>query len=174
MIDWPTSCYDPWRVLYLRFISLAGGFRMIAPQKINQHVVRRNSRSAYSFRHIRLSDQPYTGNALSAFPPDILNPDQYLSAHVRKFHLSPEKLLLLALLQDGISSFQENLGATGQRKKRLFLDAEECIMAQDTGYFFSFVNVCGCLDVEPSYLRRGLMRWKEAMGECRRAVGLAS
>jgi len=136
---------------------------MIATRKIHQHVPSQNNRSPYSFGHIRSSEQIGNERALPVFPTDILTIDQFLDAHVRGSHLAPEKTLLLAVLRDAVSCFQENFRASDKRKKRSFLEINDWIMAEDTGYIFSFVNVCNTLNVSPSYLRRGLMRWRLAM-----------
>lgn len=144
---------------------------MIAPKKINQHMPGRNSRSAYSLRDIRSSGH---FDALPVVPVDILTIDQFLATHVSSSHLAPEKILLLAVLQDAVSCFQENLGASDRRKKRSFLEANEWFMAEDTSYIFSFVNICDALNVAPSYLRRGLMTWKDTMLGTARSGCLAS
>jgi hypothetical protein len=98
----------------------------------------------------------------SLFQPDILISSQYQATYRRRFHLEPERLLMLAILEDAIVCFQDNLGATCKRKKVLHLDAEEWILNHDKSYFLSFENVCEALSFDPVYLRQGLMRWKEA------------
>jgi hypothetical protein len=75
--------------------------------------------------------------------------------------LDPENALMFAILQDAVVCFQEYAGAQDKRRRRLFLDAEEWLMSDDHHYLFSFENVCASLGLNASYLRRGLMRWKE-------------
>ena len=39
--------------------------------------------------------------------------------------LDPEKVLMLAVLQDAVTCFQENIAATCKRKRALYQEAEE-------------------------------------------------
>ena len=98
----------------------------------------------------------------SLFQPDILISPQYQATHRRRFHLQPERALMLAVLEDAIVCFQDNLGATCAREKSRYLDAEQWVLDEDKSYLFSFDNVCEALGFEAAYLRQGLMRWKEA------------
>jgi len=100
-------------------------------------------------------------NVEALFQPDILIPSQYLATHQRRFHQEPEKILMLALLEDAIVCFQDNLGATCKRKIALFEDVEEWILNEDGSYIFSFENICDVLGFDASYLRNGMMRWKQ-------------
>ncbi len=68
---------------------------------------------------------------------------------------------MLAVLQDGIETFQANISAQSGKKKALFQEAEEWILEEDGGGIFSFANICEILEIHPDYLRQGLLRWKE-------------
>lgn len=105
---------------------------------------------------------PMEERALAVFQPDILVENQYQSTYRRRFHLEPERVLMLAVLQDAVVCFQDNVTATCKRKRLMHLDAEEWIVNDDRNYPFSFDNVCEALGYDPAYLRQGLMRWKEA------------
>jgi hypothetical protein len=96
------------------------------------------------------------------FQPDILIDAQFESAHRRRFHLGPERVLMLAVLQDAVVCFQEHAGAKCKRKQSLHRDAEEWISNTDRTYLFSFENVCEALGFDAHYMRAGLMRWKQA------------
>jgi hypothetical protein len=98
----------------------------------------------------------------SLFQPDILISFQHMATHRRRFNLEPEKLLMLAVLEDAIVCFQDNLGASCKRKQQLYADAEQWILDADKSYLFSFENVCEALNFTPTYLRHGLMCWKES------------
>jgi len=78
----------------------------------------------------------------------------------RKQHLEPEKNLMLAILEEGISCFQKQLFATSQKGKNLFRDAEAWILQCDVDWLFSFESVCETLGIAPNYLRSGLIAWK--------------
>jgi len=73
-----------------------------------------------------------------------------------------EEALLLAMLEMATEDFQKYILATDPQGKALFREAEEWILASDNRWFFSFENICRHLKFSPSYIRRGLMRWKEA------------
>jgi hypothetical protein len=97
----------------------------------------------------------------SLFHADILIQSQYAATYQRRFQQEPEKVLMLALLEDAIICFQDYLGTDCKRKMALFQDAEAWILDDDTSYIFSFVNICDVLGFDASYLREGLMRWKK-------------
>ena len=73
-----------------------------------------------------------------------------------------EEALLLAMLEMAVEDFQKYLFATDAQGKGLFQEAEEWILTSDNRWFFSFDNVCRHLKYSPSYIRRGLMRWKDS------------
>jgi hypothetical protein len=95
------------------------------------------------------------------FQADVLIPEQFLATYKRTIHLDAEKTLMFAVLQDAVICFQEYVAAYDKRRRMLFLDAEEWILENDPRYLFSFESVCECLGFDASYLRRGLMRWKD-------------
>ena len=97
----------------------------------------------------------------SLFQPDSLLSTQYFETLRRKTLVEPEKRLMLAILEDGINCFQENLRAQDVRRSRLFQDAEAWIVELDGDWVFSFENVCEALDINPAYVRQGLVRWRE-------------
>ena len=97
----------------------------------------------------------------SLFQPDTLLSAQYFSNLRRKTLLEPEKRLMLAILEDAIQCFQNNLPAQTVIKKRLFDEAEEWIFKRGEDWIFSFDHVCEALGFTPEYVRQGLVRWKE-------------
>src|SRR2546427_4365343 len=97
----------------------------------------------------------------SLFQPDSLLSAQYFETLRRKTLVEPEKRLMLAILEDGINCFQENLRAQDVRRSRLFQDAEAWIVELDGDWVFSFENVCEALGINPAYVRQGLLRSRE-------------
>ena len=97
----------------------------------------------------------------SLFQPDTLLPEQYLETFRRKFHLEPEKKLLLAVLEDAIACYQKYVSARDGKGKLLFQEAEEWIQEKGGDWLFSFANVCETLGFDPDYLRQGITQWKE-------------
>lgn len=97
----------------------------------------------------------------SLFQPDTLLSTQYFDNLRRKTLLEPEKRLMLAVLEDAIHSFQDNLFAEAVGKKTLFDEVEQWILERDGDWIFSFDNVCEALGFTPDYVRQGLLRWEE-------------
>ena len=96
----------------------------------------------------------------SLFQPDTLLGEDYAANFRRKIPLEPERTLLLAVLEDGIRCFQENLFAVSGKRRTLFDEAKEWLFSDDTNWFCSFVSICTLLNLEPSYIRRGLNEWE--------------
>src|SRR5687768_9648878 len=97
----------------------------------------------------------------SLFQPDTLLVEQYLKNFRRKISLEPEKTLMLAVLEDAINCFRDNVAEESPKKKRLFEAAEEWILADDGDWVFSFQNTCEVLGCSPEYVREGLMQLKQ-------------
>src|ERR1700730_3368540 len=95
------------------------------------------------------------------FQPDTLLSAQYFENFRRTTFLEPEKRLMLAILEDAIKCFQQNLLVRSGRKKRLFEEAEQWITDVSGDWIFSFETICDTLGVNPEYVRQGLLRWKE-------------
>lgn len=92
--------------------------------------------------------------------PDTIVSAQYFETLRRKALLEPEKRLMLAILEDAVNCFQDNLLAQGGRAQRLFEEAEEWILEEDGDWLFSFANICEVLGLNRRYVRQGLLRWK--------------
>jgi hypothetical protein len=76
--------------------------------------------------------------------------------------LDAEQALMLAVLRNAVGDFQQYVHAQSASEKKLFREAEEWILEQDTDWFFSFDNICEALELEPGYIRQGLLSWKKA------------
>ena len=96
----------------------------------------------------------------SLFQPDTLLGEDYAANFRRKIPLEPERTLLLAVLEDGIRCYQENLFATAGKRRALFDEAKVWRFSDDANWFCSFVSVCTLLNLEPNYIRRGLRQWE--------------
>lgn len=96
----------------------------------------------------------------SLFQPDTLLGEDYAANFRRKIPLEPERTLLLAVLEDGIRCFQENLFALSGKRRTLFDEAKEWLFSDDANWFCSFVSICTLLNLEPNYIRRGLREWE--------------
>jgi hypothetical protein len=99
-------------------------------------------------------------NVSAYFEPDILAPFQFAKANRRRDHLHPEEKLMFAVLADAIECFQKYISATSRRGRKIFNEAESWIMSGDNLSLVPFEHVCEALGLDPSYLRRGLTRWR--------------
>lgn len=69
---------------------------------------------------------------------------------------------MAAVLEQAIKDFYLPLAKGGvQVQQRLARDAEAWLLNDDVEWPFSFVNICAALGLEPTYVRRGLIQWKE-------------
>ncbi|RMD83007.1 MAG: hypothetical protein D6815_07735 [Candidatus Dadabacteria bacterium] len=83
---------------------------------------------------------------------------------------NPRNRLMLAVLEEALATFRRGLGAKKAEQRRLFYEVDRWIASDDTDWPFSFENICGCLGIDPDYIRRGLRKLKrEALeGGCPR------
>ena len=96
----------------------------------------------------------------------IFASDPLLHFHYEHVHGAPKspvppeiRALMFAVLEDGITCFQQYFYQPSRTNEKLFLEAEEWISSNDDGVF-SFNNVCETLGFNPERLRKGLLRWK--------------
>jgi hypothetical protein len=98
---------------------------------------------------------------LAVLADDVISSQQYFDNFRRSEYLEPEKALLLAILEDAIHGFENYRAATDRAGRERFREAEEWIMGCGDDWIFSFDNVCALLDLEPQYLRQGLLARQE-------------
>lgn len=108
---------------------------------------------------------PMEEKALAVFQPDVLIESQYQSTQTRQLPMDPERVLMLAVLRDAVSCFQDHVSARKGPKRSLHLEAEEWILNRDRSNLFSFEVLCEALGYDPDYMRAGLCRWKDAAVE---------
>src|SRR5262249_51688341 len=70
--------------------------------------------------------------------------------------LQPEKRLMLAVLEGGVSDFQTYATSVSGRGRRLFADAEAWFRSTATDHPLDFENICEALGLDPSFIRAGL------------------
>jgi hypothetical protein len=98
----------------------------------------------------------------SLLEPDTIVPAQYFDRVGTDIGNQPEKRLMLAILEDAVTTFQRHVHSETRRSKRLVEDVEAWTAGAESEDSFSFEGVCAALDIEPAYIRRGLARWKAA------------
>ncbi|RMD84456.1 MAG: hypothetical protein D6815_04130 [Candidatus Dadabacteria bacterium] len=103
------------------------------------------------------------------FQPDVLLPSQFFAPLKRKRYSCGEHRLVRAIMQDAIECFQKHIHARDNKRRQLYLEAEQWIMNEEDTGVFSFNNVCELLGVNPDYLREGLLAWRDRERARRRA-----
>ena len=93
------------------------------------------------------------------FQPDVLAASQYYHRAYHPRRPLPEKMLMLAVLQDAISCFQRGVLASRDPDKS-FREAEDWLFNEKSDWPFSFESICQALDLSPGYLKAGLIRWR--------------
>ena len=106
------------------------------------------------------TDTPVEDRSQAIFEPDTLLPSQYADRIRRRRLFEGEHRLMVAILEDAVDVYRKQVAARDTRKRHLFEDAEAWIEDRDGRWIFSFENICAVLDLDPSYIRRGLHRWK--------------
>ncbi len=79
----------------------------------------------------------------------------------RKSFREGEERLLYAMLENAIEDYQKYVSAMDRKGKELFKHAEAWFFEPDSISEFSFENVCDYLHLDASYLRKGLLHWKD-------------
>jgi hypothetical protein len=102
------------------------------------------------------------------FEPDVMLPAQYFTLLHKRAPQGPEYRLVIAMLQDAVECFQKYRFAIDEHGRQLFEDAREWIASDDRAWPFSFENVCGILNLNAEYVRRGLTQWSERAEAARR------
>ena len=84
--------------------------------------------------------------------PAIVLPIQFLGRTVA----TPEKRLLLAVLEEAVATRQRHALATDRRGRALLADVEAWFTSEDTTWLCGFVAICDALGLEATYVRAGL------------------
>lgn len=89
--------------------------------------------------------------------PDIILPAQFIPRSAA----TPEKRLLLAVLEEAVGTYQRHAAASDLPSRRMFTDAEEWFASEDTSWIFSFVAICDAIGLDATYVRSGLRLWAD-------------
>ena len=89
--------------------------------------------------------------------PDIILPSQLLSRAIA----TPEKRLLLAVLEEAVGTFQRHVVSDGH-DRAVFSAVEAWFASEDTAWLYSFIGICDALGIDATYVRSGLERWLSA------------
>lgn len=88
----------------------------------------------------------------------------------RGFARGPERILLSAILFDGVQAYMNYATAQNEAQRKRYFEAYRWVHRESDDYIFSFDNVCDGLGVDPEYLRFGVanatnsqtFEWKRA------------
>src|SRR6185369_10408677 len=83
---------------------------------------------------------------------------------------SSERRLMLAVLRNALECYQKHLHSTDRTGRELFLEASAWIESTNGHGLFSFESISEALELEPQYLRRRLMLWKQSQLDPRREM----
>jgi hypothetical protein len=75
---------------------------------------------------------------------------------------SPERDLMLAILEEALNDYQRCFSARDKKGRNRFTEARAWILNTDSEWIFSFINCCEVLRIDPDYLRQGLLLWRQA------------
>jgi hypothetical protein len=96
-------------------------------------------------------------NTSRLFEGDVIAPEQYREIFSRSRNLEPEQELMLAILCDAIECIFKYCDEPLPMRAKLFHEAREWLFDDDEKEAFSFLNVCASLNLDPSYVRRGVL-----------------
>jgi hypothetical protein len=83
---------------------------------------------------------------------------QFLNTYGGRTQQEPERMLMLAVLEDAVTCIQKYASVSKGKEKRWFREAMEWILTTDYDWVFSFNNVCEAVGMSSSCLRRALIR----------------
>jgi hypothetical protein len=92
-------------------------------------------------------------NAYAVVYPDVVLPAQQ-SARVR--HLTPERRLMIAVLDDAIQCVMKYRSATDGPGRRQFVEESDWLLSTDDRWPYSFECICDVLNLDAGAVRAGL------------------
>ena len=84
---------------------------------------------------------------------DIILPSQHFGPRRKQ---APEQRLMIAVLHDALDCVDKYRFATSARGRRLFHEAKQWFLADETEWPYSFECICGVLDLDSNAVRQRL------------------
>ena len=81
----------------------------------------------------------------------------YVSLPTPRYPVTPEKRLMLAILQDAVACLEKGFFRPSQRCSRPASEVVQWITQQDSTWLFSFENICANLNLDADALRQQLL-----------------
>jgi hypothetical protein len=96
------------------------------------------------------------------FVPVMVIPEQ-VAEETRRAAMfrTSEGRLCLAILQNALDEYQTNIHAVTKSKKCIFQEAKAWFFSDDKEHTFSFISICNFIDIEPSNVRKQLLKLVE-------------
>ena len=98
-------------------------------------------------------DRYLTGVPIGLFQPHVILPSQDFTPP-KKF--TPERRLMMAVLDDAVRCVEKNRVATDARGRRLFHEAKQWLLAAEPHWPYSFERICAVLDLDANAVRQRL------------------
>ncbi len=99
-------------------------------------------------REATISEITLSGDGLLGYPASLVQ--------------TPEKRLMLAVLEDAAATVSRCAGRQTSPDQRAVEEVERWYSSEDGHWPFSFINVCDALGLDPSCLRRGFLRLRRS------------
>lgn len=99
-------------------------------------------------------------DVLPLFELDVILPDQFFTNCRRTAGLEPERLLMLAVLEEAVDSYRSCAFASDPRDRATFAEARDWFVSDDRGWLFAFESICDVLGIDAGYIRRRLREWR--------------
>jgi len=90
--------------------------------------------------------------------PDIFLPSQFYGSGGLSRKLEGEKRLMIAILKDAVECLDKYRSARSSAGRSQYESAIEWVKDTDTGWLFSFTNICDLLGFDPDYMREELLK----------------
>src|SRR5712672_1277468 len=84
--------------------------------------------------------------------------EQFFDTFRRSEPLEPERVLLLAILEEAVHCYRKYSTARDRTGRDRFREAQGWIMGADNNWIFCFAGICELLGLDPQYIRRGLLQ----------------
>jgi hypothetical protein len=88
----------------------------------------------------------------------------------RNIYVEPERILMLAVLEDAIYCLQKHATCARGRNKRLFDETINWVQTENDEWLFSFENVCDTVGLNAGRLRRSLLQMVAGRYRVKRAA----
>lgn len=91
--------------------------------------------------------------------PDPTDTYDVLAARRPATDRQPERVLMLAVVEDGLEAFRRHAFARDPKGREAFTEARDWLWATDRHWPFAFLNLCDTLDLDAEAIRAALTAW---------------